>query len=173
MWSRASWPSTVPSTWPRTSAQSHGLSPPISTVTRGSRRTFLARWRCGSVLTSRWSSSQSIQVNRAWGVPSGMRVTTVARFLPLQRRATSGSRAMGAMLSHPLRILGAMTVLDADRLHERIAMGHAELCAAHSALLHDIAEHDRVGAWRGYGARSEEDYLARWLDVDWRTARAW
>jgi hypothetical protein len=66
-----------------------------------------------------------------------------------------------------------MTVLDADRLHERIAMGHAELCAAHSALLHDIAEHDRVGAWRGYGARSEEDYLARWLDVDWRTARAW
>jgi hypothetical protein len=66
-----------------------------------------------------------------------------------------------------------MTVLAADRLHERIAMEYAEIRAGHSALLEDIAEHDRAEAWRGYGARNEEDYLARWLDIDWRTARAW
>src|SRR5215469_10173674 len=92
MCSRAAVPFTTSTTWPRTSDQSQGsLSEWISTVIRGSRRRFLARCRCGSVFTSRYSPSLSTQVSRACGWPSAISGTTVARFLPWARRTVSSS----------------------------------------------------------------------------------
>jgi HNH endonuclease len=61
----------------------------------------------------------------------------------------------------------------ADELHDAIGTRHREMCAAHRALLVDIAEHDRIEAWRRFGAKSEEDYLVRFLSVAWHTARDW
>ncbi len=58
-------------------------------------------------------------------------------------------------------------------LHDGVAARHREMCAAHRALLVDVAEHDRVEAWRRAGAKSEEDYLVRFLSVAWHTARDW
>src|SRR5580693_849094 len=99
MCARARSPPTVSTTWPRTSAQSHALASEwMSTVTRGSRRRLRARCRTGSVFTSTWSPSWSTQVSSACGWPSGMRVTTVARFLPLASRAASSSSAMLVLL---------------------------------------------------------------------------
>src|ERR1700732_2792386 len=70
-----------------------------------------------------------------------------------------------------------MTVLSAERsgevLHEAIGAAHRGLCAAHAALLADIGEHDRVEAWRRMGARSEEDYLVRYHQLAWPTAKDW
>src|SRR6266851_2529482 len=68
----------------------------MSTVIRGSRRTFFARCRCGSVFTSTCSPSVSTHVSRACGWPLGIRVTTVARFLPWARRTVSSSRGIGS-----------------------------------------------------------------------------
>jgi hypothetical protein len=47
------------------------------------------------------------------------------------------------------------------------------MCSAHRALLVDIAEHDRIEAWRRFGAKSEVDYLVRFLSVARHTARDW
>ena len=58
------------------------------------RRMFLARCRCGSVFTRRCSPSVSTQVSNACGWPSGISVTTVARFFPLASRTTSASSGM-------------------------------------------------------------------------------
>ena len=92
---RAVGPSTVSTTRPRTSDQSHGLSLEwISTVTRGSRATFFARCRCGSVFTRMCSPSVSTHVSKACGCPLGMRVTTVARLAPFAKRTVSSSRVM-------------------------------------------------------------------------------
>src|SRR5580693_3964747 len=66
---------------------------------RGSRATFLAFCRCGSVLIRTCSPSVSIQVSSACGCPSGIRVTTVARFLPLASRTTSSSSGIRSLLA--------------------------------------------------------------------------
>ena len=60
-----------------------------------------------------------------------------------------------------------------DELHRSIVGAHAEMRAAQRALFADIAEHDRRGAWRHFGAVSEESYLVGNLGVSWRTARSW
>src|SRR5215217_405814 len=61
------------------------------TVTRGSRRMFLAFWRWVSVLISTFSSSQSTHMTWVMGWPSGSRVVRAAKFLPLARRRTPSS----------------------------------------------------------------------------------
>src|SRR5215469_17886704 len=95
MCSRASVPFTTSTTWPRTSDQSQGsASEWISTVIRGSLPMFLARCRCGSVFTRRYSPSLSTHVSSAFGWPSGISVTTVARFLPWASRTVSSSSAI-------------------------------------------------------------------------------
>src|SRR4051794_32858054 len=92
---RAFEPSTVSTTRPRTSDQSHGLSLEwMSTVMRGSRATFFARCRCGSVFTRMCSPSVSTHVSSACGCPLGMIVTTVARLGPFAKRTVSSSRVM-------------------------------------------------------------------------------
>jgi hypothetical protein len=67
------------------------------------------------------------------------------------------------------------TVLDPERtddeLHDAITAGQRRLCEAHAALLVDVGEHDRVEAWRRMGAKSEEDYLVRYHQFHWGTAR--
>src|ERR1017187_2459898 len=99
MCSRASRPSTVSTTRPRTSAQSQGSSAEwMSTVIRGSLRTFFARWRTGSVLTSTNSPSLSTHVGSACGCPSGISVTTVARFFVRARRTASSSSGIAYLL---------------------------------------------------------------------------
>src|SRR5579864_4962493 len=85
---------------------------------------------------------------------------------------------MGTMLSYPLWILQCMTeVLDPgrtdDELHEAITAGQRQFCAAHAALLTDIGDHDRAQAWKRMGARSEEDYLVRYHQLSWGTAKDW
>src|SRR5262249_27542489 len=95
MCSRASAPPTVSTTRPRTSDQSHESSAEwMSTVILGSLRMFLARCLCGSVFTSTCSPSLSTHVSSACGWPSGISVTTVARFLPWARRTVSSSSAI-------------------------------------------------------------------------------
>src|SRR5215469_9608747 len=102
---RASSPPTVSTTWPRTSDQSYASSAEwISTVMRGSRRRLRARCRCGSVFTRMCSPSVSTQVSSACGWPPGIKVTTVARFLPLARRTVSSS---SGMTCRPPRRMGA------------------------------------------------------------------
>src|ERR1700694_3172005 len=70
-----------------------------------------------------------------------------------------------------------MTVLSAERsgevLHEAIGAAHRGLCAAHAALLADIGEHDRVEAWSRFWARGEGDYLVRYTQLGWPTAKDW
>jgi hypothetical protein len=61
----------------------------------------------------------------------------------------------------------------ADELHAALSVRHREVWAAHAALLADIGEHDRVEAWRRMGARSEEDYLVRYHQLAWPTAKDW
>src|SRR5215213_7955581 len=61
------------------------------TVTRGSRRTFLAFWRWLSVLMSTCSSSQSTHITWVMGWPSGSRLVNAAKFLPLARWRTPSS----------------------------------------------------------------------------------
>src|ERR1700730_7579403 len=61
----------------------------------------------------------------------------------------------------------------ADELHAALTVRHREGWAAHAALLADIGEHDRVEAWRRFGARSEEDYLVRYHQLGWPTAKDW
>src|SRR5580704_14976736 len=61
----------------------------------------------------------------------------------------------------------------ADELHAAVTVRHREVWAAHAALLADIGEHDRVEAWRRMGARSEEDYLVRYHQLGWPTAKDW
>src|SRR5579864_812653 len=61
----------------------------------------------------------------------------------------------------------------ADELHAALTVRHREVWAAHAALLADIGEHDRVEAWRRMGARSEEDYLVRYHQLGWPTAKDW
>src|SRR5579862_2671434 len=67
------------------------------------------------------------------------------------------------------------TVLDPERtddeLHDAITAGHRQFCASHASLLADIGEHDRVEAWRRMGSRSEEDYLVRYHQLHWGTAK--
>ncbi len=69
------------------------------------------------------------------------------------------------------------TVLDPERtddeLHDAITAGHRQFCASHASLLADIGEHDRVEAWRRMGSRSEEDYLVRYHQLHWGTAKDW
>ncbi|MFI5041682.1 MAG: hypothetical protein ACHQNA_07515, partial [Acidimicrobiales bacterium] len=60
-----------------------------------------------------------------------------------------------------------------DELHDAIGERHRALSAAHAALLVDIGEHDRVEAWRRMAARSEEDYLVRYHQLAWATAKDW
>ena len=70
-----------------------------------------------------------------------------------------------------------MTVLAPERTGEEldaaIAAGGQELARVHAALLTDVGECDRVEAWRGFGARSTEDYLVRHHDLRWPTAKDW
>ncbi len=61
----------------------------------------------------------------------------------------------------------------ADELADLIDALHRALCSSHHDLLAAVGEHDRIEAWRGAGARSEEDYLTRELGVAYRTARDW
>src|SRR5487761_1788021 len=99
MCSLASSPSIVSTTRPRTSDQSQGLSLAwMRTVIPGSFSRFRLRCRCGSVFTSRHSPSVSTQVSCACGWPSGISVTTVARFLPLASRTVSSSSAIPSLL---------------------------------------------------------------------------
>ena len=77
-----------------------------------------------------------------------------------------------------LRILGCMTTVlaperSADELHAALTVRHREVWAADAALLADIGEHDRVEAWRRMGTRSEEDYLVRYHQLGWPTAKDW
>ena len=60
-----------------------------------------------------------------------------------------------------------------DELQEALAAHSHALWSAHASLLADIGEHDRVEAWRRYGARSEEDYLVRYHQLAWPTAKDW
>src|SRR5215211_3045804 len=80
------------------------------TVTRGSRRRFLAFWRWTSVLIRTCSSSQSTHMTWVMGWPSGSRVVNAAKFFPLASWRTpssstvsSGSRSVGS----PPRLPGA------------------------------------------------------------------
>src|SRR5215469_7002521 len=102
----ASSPVTVSTTRPRSSAQSQRLSLcMMSTVLRGSRRRFLHRCRSGSVLMSTYSPSVSTQVGWACGCPSGSKVTTIARFLPLASLMVYSS--IGTDMTAPFSVNGA------------------------------------------------------------------
>src|SRR5215470_14542168 len=122
---RASVPFTTSTTWPRTSDQSQeSESEWISTVIRGSRRMFLARCRCGSVFTRRYSPSLSTHVSSACGWPSGISVTTVARFLPWARRTVSSS---STICSPRLALSVAVYRHDrgpGDRVEPEVEAGH-------------------------------------------------
>ena len=60
-----------------------------------------------------------------------------------------------------------------DVLHDAITTRHRELRCAYAALLADVGTHDRTRAWRRMGARSEEDYLVRYQQLKWGTAKDW
>src|SRR5262245_15975938 len=79
------------------------------TVTRGSRRMFLAFWRWVSVLISTCSSSQSTHMTWDMGRPSGSRVVRTAKFFALARRRTpsSSTGTSGSRGAVPPRLPGA------------------------------------------------------------------
>src|SRR6201987_2367857 len=140
---RAWSPVSMPTTRPRTSAQSHGSSVEwISTVIRGARRMFLARCRCGSVFTRTCSPSVSTQVSNACGWPSGISVTTVARFFPLASRTTSASSGTTHLREDSVA---------EDRDHDGAGEGmEAEVEAGHRGG--DVGVHaEGIGVERVYG----------------------
>src|ERR687889_1421963 len=73
------------------------------TVTRGSRRTFLAFWRWVSVLMSTCSSSQSTHITWVMGWPPGSRLVNAAKLRPLARRRTPSSSFIRGRLPGPGR----------------------------------------------------------------------
>src|ERR1700738_2142957 len=58
-------------------------------------------------------------------------------------------------------------------VHEAMVLLHHDLCRVQRELLAEIAEHDRLEGGRGFGALSEEAYLAAQMEVRPGTARAW
>lgn len=66
-----------------------------------------------------------------------------------------------------------MTVLAAEVRCDPVADAYREFCGGLHRLLVTVADHDRREGYRTLGVRSEDDYLRRVLDVEWRTARDW
>jgi hypothetical protein len=70
-----------------------------------------------------------------------------------------------------------MTCLAAERLPQGVAGAvtdaYQTFCGSYQQLLVAIAEHDRCEAYKTLGVRSEDDWLRRVFDVEWRTARDW
>src|SRR5579862_355377 len=60
-----------------------------------------------------------------------------------------------------------------EALGAAVGDAYRGFCAAFAALLGAVADHDRTEADRGVGLRSEEDWLRRVLELDWRTSRDW
>src|SRR5258708_1711270 len=72
---------------------------------------------------------------------------------------------------------GNMTALATDvspgTLAGAVGDAYKDFCAGFHGLLRAIAEHERAEAFKVLGVRSEDDWLRRVFDVEWRTARDW
>src|ERR1700730_5154977 len=61
----------------------------------------------------------------------------------------------------------------ADELHDSVVATHAAMRSTQRRLFADIAEHDRRGDWRRFGAVSEESCLPATRAVTCQTPRSW
>src|SRR5487761_1670170 len=65
------------------------------------------------------------------------------------------------------------TDLPSQALADAVTDAYQTFCGSYQQLLVAIAAHDRGDAYRVLGVRTEDDWLRRVVDVEWRTARDW